>query len=109
MPDDTFSAMRQSIIDGAPDTASNLAQQAVASRVAPNRGLAAMDGTTPGILERARQRVEELLSGYERHPLPPEREKEMIAFAQREGKKAGLEGLPGIRASEHAREAGLTQ
>ena len=35
MADNTFSAMRQSIIDGAPDTASNLAQQAVASGVAP--------------------------------------------------------------------------
>jgi corrinoid protein of di/trimethylamine methyltransferase len=35
MPDDLFSTMRQSIIDGAPDTASSLAQQAVASGVAP--------------------------------------------------------------------------
>lgn len=33
MPDDTFSAMRQSIIDGAPDTASGLARQAVESGV----------------------------------------------------------------------------
>ncbi len=30
MPNDTLSAMRQSIIDGAPDTASSLAQQALA-------------------------------------------------------------------------------
>jgi len=35
MPDTTFSAMRQSIIDGAPDTASELAQQALAAGVAP--------------------------------------------------------------------------
>jgi corrinoid protein of di/trimethylamine methyltransferase len=35
MPDDQFSAMRQSIIDGAPDTASSLAQEAVASGMAP--------------------------------------------------------------------------
>src|SRR6266571_263196 len=35
MPDATFSAMRQSIIDGAPDTASGLAQQAVSSGIAP--------------------------------------------------------------------------
>jgi len=35
MPDDTFSAMRQSIIDGAPDTASGLAQQAVSAGIAP--------------------------------------------------------------------------
>jgi corrinoid protein of di/trimethylamine methyltransferase len=32
---ETFSAMRQSIIDGAPDTASGLAQEAVAAGVAP--------------------------------------------------------------------------
>lgn len=35
MPDDHFSAMRQSIIDGAPDTASSLAQEAVASSIPP--------------------------------------------------------------------------
>jgi corrinoid protein of di/trimethylamine methyltransferase len=42
MPDNHFSAMRQSIIDGAPETASGLAQEAVAAGVAPldaiNRG-----------------------------------------------------------------------
>ena len=35
MPDDSFSAMRQSIIDGAPDTACILAQQAVTAGTAP--------------------------------------------------------------------------
>jgi corrinoid protein of di/trimethylamine methyltransferase len=35
MPNDTLSAMRQSIIDGAPDTASSLAEQAVAAGMAP--------------------------------------------------------------------------
>ena len=35
MPDQDFSAMRQSIIDGAPDTASNLAQEALSVGVAP--------------------------------------------------------------------------
>jgi corrinoid protein of di/trimethylamine methyltransferase len=35
MPNDHFSAMRQSIIDGAPDTASDLAQQAVTGGVPP--------------------------------------------------------------------------
>jgi len=35
MPEDTFSAMRQSIIDGAPETASGLAQQAVSSGTPP--------------------------------------------------------------------------
>jgi corrinoid protein of di/trimethylamine methyltransferase len=35
MPNDTLSAMRQSIIDGAPDTALTLAQQALVAGVAP--------------------------------------------------------------------------
>jgi corrinoid protein of di/trimethylamine methyltransferase len=35
MGNDTLSAMRQSIIDGAPDTASSLAEQAVAAGMAP--------------------------------------------------------------------------
>ncbi|MFZ1140516.1 MAG: corrinoid protein, partial [Candidatus Sulfotelmatobacter sp.] len=35
MPDDNFSAMRQSILDGAPDTAFSLAQQAVSSGIPP--------------------------------------------------------------------------
>ena len=35
MPDDHFSAMRQSIIDGAPDTASSLAQQSLADGIPP--------------------------------------------------------------------------
>ncbi len=72
-----------------------------------DRGLPAMGGASPGILERARQRVEELVSAYERHPLPEDREKEMIAFAQREGQKAGLEGLPEILKPEYAHEEKL--
>src|SRR5215831_14658248 len=35
MPNHTFAAMRQSIIDGAPDTASSLAQQSLAEDIAP--------------------------------------------------------------------------
>ncbi len=35
MPNDTLSAMRQSIIDGAPDTASSLARQSLAAGMAP--------------------------------------------------------------------------
>jgi corrinoid protein of di/trimethylamine methyltransferase len=35
MPDDTFSAMRQSIIDGAPNTAADLARHAIAGGTAP--------------------------------------------------------------------------
>ncbi len=74
-----------------------------------DRGLHASDTTALDILQRARQRVEELLASYQRHPLAPEREEEMLAFAQREGKKAGLEGLPGIPTLEYARETGLIQ
>jgi trimethylamine--corrinoid protein Co-methyltransferase len=61
-----------------------------------DRGLLAPDGTGFDILQRARHRVDELLSAYERHPLAPELEQELIAFAQREAKSSGLEGLPGI-------------
>lgn len=47
MPTDIFSAMRQSIIDGAPDTASSLALQAVAAGTAP---IDAIDkGYVPGM------------------------------------------------------------
>ncbi len=66
-----------------------------------------MDGSSPDILQRARQRVEELLSAYERHPLPPNREEELIAFAQREAKDSGLEGLPEILRPEYVHETGL--
>jgi len=47
MPDELFSTMRQSIIDGAPDTASSLAQQAVASGVAPIDAI--NNGYVPGM------------------------------------------------------------
>ncbi len=44
---DTFSAMRQTIIDGAPDTASALAQEAVAAGVAPLEAI--NNGYVPGM------------------------------------------------------------
>jgi trimethylamine--corrinoid protein Co-methyltransferase len=76
-----------------------------------DRGLPSMDagsdGAPPDILRRARHRVEELLSTYERHPLAPEREQELIAFALREAKASGLEGLPEILRPEYAHEPGL--
>jgi trimethylamine--corrinoid protein Co-methyltransferase len=70
-----------------------------------DRGLASTNGTTPDILQRAHQRVEELLSAYERHPLPPEREQELMAFAQAEAKPSGLDGLPGILRPEYAHDS----
>jgi len=74
-----------------------------------DRGLPDMDGGSPDILRRARQRVEELVSSYQRHQLPNEVERELIAFAQREAKSTGLEGLPGILCPEFADEANLTR
>jgi len=47
MPDDNFSAMRQSIIDGAPDTASSLARQAVSAGIAPLDAI--NNGYVPGM------------------------------------------------------------
>jgi len=53
MPDNTFSAMRQSVIDGAPDTASTLAQQAVATGVSPLDAI--NNGYVPGMQEVGEQ------------------------------------------------------
>jgi corrinoid protein of di/trimethylamine methyltransferase len=47
MANDTLSAMRQSIIDGAPDTASSLAQEAVASGIPPIDAI--NNGFVPGM------------------------------------------------------------
>ena len=47
MPDDIFSAMRQSVIDGAPDTASALAQRSVTEGIAPLNSI--NDGYVPGM------------------------------------------------------------
>ena len=55
-----------------------------------DRGLSLPDGPVPNVVDRARQRVEELLSAYQRPALLPDREAELIAFAEREGRKAGF-------------------
>jgi len=47
MPENPFSAMRQSIVDGAPDTASDLAREALASGVAPLEAI--NEGYVPGM------------------------------------------------------------
>ena len=72
-----------------------------------DRGLPQMDGA--GILERANQRVEDLLSTYERHALAPEVEEEMIAFAEREAQKCGLESLKAILYPDCGRQVGVTK
>ncbi len=53
MPDNNYSAMRQSIVDGAADTASSLAQQAVASGVAPLDAI--NNGYVPGMQDVGEQ------------------------------------------------------
>ena len=70
-----------------------------------DRGLPAADGH--GILQRAQDRVEELLATYERHPLPHDTEQELIAFALREGKAVELDTLPEILDPAFTPEAGL--
>ena len=47
MPDNIFAAMRQSVVDGAPDTASTLAHQALTDGIAPLEAI--NDGFVPGM------------------------------------------------------------
>src|SRR5215831_15477044 len=61
-----------------------------------DRGLPAADGASPDLLQRARRRVDELTSAYDRHALAPQGEQELIAFARHEATPSGLQGLPGI-------------
>ncbi len=61
-------------------------------------------GFAADILGRARERVEELVVGYRRPGISLEWEQEMLAFAEREGRKAGLAELPGVTNVECARE-----
>ena len=72
-----------------------------------DRGPSDIDDASPGILERADRRVEELLASFERKNLLPEREAELIDYAQCEGRKAGLEGLPEILHPLYAGESDL--
>src|SRR5215472_7553146 len=67
-----------------------------------DRGLPVPDGKGPDILQRTRQRVDDLISSYERHPLTADVERALIAFAEREAKPTGLDGLPGILSPELA-------
>jgi len=61
-------------------------------------------GFAADILGRARERVEELVVGYRRPEISSEWEQEMLAFAEREGRKAGLAELPGVTNVECTRE-----
>lgn len=52
---------------------------------------------SPDLWSRAHDRVEELLASYTRPALAPDRERAMLAFAEREVGKHGLRSLRGIR------------
>jgi len=67
-----------------------------------DRGAPTPDGA-PDILARARARVDELVASYQRPDLPADREQAMLAFAAREGRKAGLEQFLGIEQAERVR------
>ena len=54
------------------------------------------DTATSDLMSRARQRVDELLAGYQRPKINPEIEQTLLEIARREGLRAGLDHLPGI-------------
>ena len=66
-----------------------------------DRGLASC-GAAPDIVGRARERVEELLAEYQRPEILAGQEQAMLNFAEAEGGRAGLEGLPGISSTASA-------
>ena len=61
-----------------------------------DRGLASGPDAPRGIVERAQERVEQLLAGYQRPEILAEREQALLNFAETEGGRVGLEKLPGI-------------
>jgi trimethylamine--corrinoid protein Co-methyltransferase len=62
-----------------------------------DRGLTTTEGPA-GILGRARERVEQLVAEYRRPEIASDRQQAMLNFAEAEGRRAGLNGLPGIAA-----------
>ncbi len=54
------------------------------------------NGTSCDTFCRARARVNELLASYRGPSLAPEVKERLLAIASREGRRVGLEGLPGI-------------
>ena len=63
-----------------------------------DRGLDSDPPRPNGILQRARERVEELVHEYHRPEMPAEREQSILQFAETEAARAGLRTLPGIDA-----------
>lgn len=61
------------------------------------------------IFARARERVDHLLENYQRQPMPTEHEESVLAFAMREARKVGLNGLPGVVGDEITANCGATR
>ncbi len=63
-----------------------------------DRGLASGSTASQGILNRAQERVEQLVAKYRRPEIPADREQALLNFAEAEGGRAGMKKLPGITA-----------
>ncbi len=63
-----------------------------------DRGLASGTDTSRGILDRAQERIEELLAKYRRPVIVAEREQALLNLAEAESERVGLKKLPGITA-----------
>ncbi len=63
-----------------------------------DRGLASGSEASQGILNRAQERVEQLLAEYRRPEILLDREQALLNFAEAEGGRAGMKKLPGITA-----------
>jgi trimethylamine--corrinoid protein Co-methyltransferase len=66
------------------------------------RGGPTVEGHPADIVGRARARVQELVSGYQRISMPPDREDAVISFAENQARKVGLEHLPGLMETKAA-------
>jgi len=60
------------------------------------RGRPALEGYPADMIGRARARVEELISGYQRPLIQSAHENAVLQFAEHEARRAGLDTLPGL-------------
>ena len=60
------------------------------------RGGPTVEGRSADIIGRARARVQELVSAYQRVSMLPDRENSVISFAENQARNVGLEHLPGV-------------
>jgi trimethylamine---corrinoid protein Co-methyltransferase len=61
-----------------------------------DRGIESGPPQLNGILDRARERVDELVHEYHRAEMPADREQAILQYAEAEAARAGLKTLPGI-------------